>query len=174
MQDVKVYAALAADPVHPGHINLVLEAAKLGELTVGLLTDEAIASYKRLPYLTYEQRKTIVESIRQVARVIPQRTLDYTENLRLLRPAIVVHGDDWRVGVQAPVRERVVETLREWGGRLVEVPYTPDVSSTRFHEDLKRIGTTPDVRRRRLRRLLQARPLIRLMEVHNGLTGVIV
>ena len=103
---------LAADLLHPGHINIIVEAARLGELTIGLLTDEAIASYKRLPYLTYDQRRTIVERMRDVARVVPQHTLDYTENLRLLRPDVVVHGDDWRTGVQAPVRAKVIETLQ--------------------------------------------------------------
>lgn len=170
----KVYVAMAADLVHPGHINVISEAAKLGEVVVGLLTDSAVASYKRLPYLTYEERKAILESMRHVARVMPQRTLDYTENLRLLRPEIVVHGDDWRTGVQASVRSKVIETLREWGGQLIEIPYTAGLSSTKFHEKLKAIGTTPEVRLQRLRRLIQAKPLIRLMEVHNGLTGLIV
>ena len=169
-----VYAAMAADLVHPGHINVIAEASKLGELTVGLLTDRAIASYKRLPYLTYEQRKAIVESLRHVSRVVPQDSLDYTDNLRRLRPQIVVHGDDWRTGIQAPVRRRVIETLSEWGGELIEVPYTEGISSTRLHEEMKAIGTTPDVRLRRLRRLLQAKPLVRLLEVHNGLTGLLV
>ena len=173
MTSPNVYVAMAADPVHPGHINVISEAAKLGDVTVGLLTDEAIASYKRLTYLTYDQRKAVVESMRQVTRVVPQRTLDYTPNLRLLRPAIVVHGDDWRTGVQVPVRERVIETLREWGGRLVEIPYTSGVSSTSLHQTLKSRGTTPEVRLRQLRRLLQTKPLVRLLEVHNGLTGLI-
>jgi len=170
----RIYAAMAADLLHPGHINIIAEAARLGELTIGLLTDEAIASYKRLPYLTYEQRRTVVERMRDVARVVPQHTLDYTENLRLLRPDVVVHGDDWRTGVQASVRAKVIETLREWGGELVELPYTAGISSTRFHEELKTIGTTPEVRLKRLRRLINARPLTRLIEVHNGLTGLLV
>src|SRR5262245_52918698 len=169
-----VYVAMAADPVHSGHINVIAEAAKLGDVVIGLLTDEAIASYKRLTYLTYEQRKAVVESIRLVTRVVPQTTLDYTHNLRQLQPAFVVHGDDWRAGVQAAVRERVIETLREWGGQLVEVPYTPGVSSTGVHETLKNGGITPEVRLKRLGRLLQTKRLVRLMDVHNGLTGMIV
>ena len=170
----RIYAAMAADLLHPGHINIIAEAARLGELTIGLLTDEAIASYKRLPYLTYEQRRAVVERMRDVAQGVPQHTLDYTENLRLLRPDVVVHGDDWRTGVQASVRAKVIETLREWGGELVELPYTAGISSTRFHEELKTIGTTPEVRLKRLRRLINARPLTRLIEVHNGLTGMLV
>jgi phosphoenolpyruvate phosphomutase len=168
-----VYAAMAADPVHSGHIRVLAEAAKLGRVIVGLLTDQAIASYKRLPYLTFEQRKMVVESMRQVAYVVPQRTLDYAENLRTLRPDVVVHGDDWRTGVQSAIRGKVIETLREWGGRLVEMPYTQGISSTRFHEQLRATGTTPDARLRQLRRLIDAKPLVRLLEVHNGLTGLI-
>ena len=164
---------MAADPVHPGHTNVIAEAAKLGEVIVGLLTDHAIASYKRVPYLNYDQRKTVVESMRHVAGVVPQRTLDYTENLRMLRPDVVIHGDDWQAGVQSAVRGKVIETLREWGGQLVELPYTSGISSTGFHERLKAIGTTPEWRRLRLRRLLDTKPLVRLLEVHNGLTGMI-
>ncbi len=170
---VKVYAAMAADPVHPGHINVLSEAAKLGEVTVGLLTDNAIASYKRLPYLSYDERKTVIKNMRNVACVVPQRTLDYTENLRMLRPDVVVHGDDWQSGAQTAVRNKVIETLREWGGQLVEMPYTEGISSTMFHEQLKALGTTPEVRLQRLRRLIHTKPLVRLLEVHNGLTGMI-
>jgi len=170
----QVYVAMSADLVHPGHINIINEAAKLGEVTVGLLTDQAIASYKRLPYLSYEQRKTVLENVKQVARVVPQTTLDYTHNLKTFRPNYVVHGDDWRTGVQANVRLRVIETLAEWGGRLIEIPYTHGISSTRFHAEMQAIGTTPDIRRKRLRRLLNAKPLTRIMEAHNGLAGLII
>jgi cytidyltransferase-like protein len=123
----KVYAALSADLIHPGHLNIINEARKLGEVIIGLLTDEAIASYKRLPFLTYEQRKIIVENIKGVSQVIPQETLDYVPNLRKIKPDFVVHGDDWRTGVQREVRDRVIETLKEWGGKLIEPKYTPGI-----------------------------------------------
>lgn len=170
----QVYVAMSADLVHPGHLNIIKRACELGEVTVGLLTDAAIASYKRLPYMTFEQRRTVVENLKGVARVVPQETLDYVPNLRRYRPDFVVHGDDWREGIQREVREAVIRTLAEWGGELVEVPYTKGISSTQLHEALKEIGTTPDVRRNKLRRLLHAKPLVRLMEAHNGLTGLIV
>ncbi len=169
-----VYVGMSADIIHPGHINVLEHAAQLGRVTVGLLTDEAIASYKRVPYLSYEQRLRVVESLHFVDCVVPQHTLDYGPNLQSLRPDLVVHGDDWRAGVQATTRQQVIDTLREWGGELVEVPYTEGISSTRFHEELKSIGTTPDVRRARLRRLLSAKPLVRAMEVHNGMSGLLV
>jgi phosphoenolpyruvate phosphomutase / 2-hydroxyethylphosphonate cytidylyltransferase len=169
-----VYVGMSADLVHPGHINILERAAELGEVTVGLLTDEAIASYKRLPHMTFEQRKAVVESLKGVHRVIAQETLDYVPNLERLQPDIVVHGDDWRTGVQRQTRQRVIDTLEKWGGRLVEVPYTQGISSTQLHGSLKQIGTTPSVRLSRLRRLLDSQPLVRLMEAHSGLTGLIV
>lgn len=169
-----VYVAMSADIVHPGHINIIRQARELGAVTVGLLTDQAIASYKRLPLMTFEERRAVVEEIRGVTRVVAQETLDYVPNLEALRPDIVVHGDDWKTGVQAPVRRRVIDALARWGGRLVEPPYTPGISSTRVHQSLTEVGTTPDIRRRLLRRLLAARPLSRFMEAHSGLTGLIV
>lgn len=169
-----VYVGMSADLIHPGHLNIIRKAAELGEVTIGLLTDEAIASYKRLPYMTYEQRRIVVESIKGVAKVVPQSSLDYAPNLREYRPDYVVHGDDWREGVQKRTRERVIDTLKEWGGELVEVTYTPGISSTQLNRAVHEIGTTPDVRRNRLRRLLKSKPLVRLMEAHNGITGLIV
>lgn len=168
-----VYVGMSADLIHPGHLNIINAAKALGEVVVGLLTDEAIASYKRLPALTYEQRKVVVENLKGVSRVVPQRTLDYVPNLRELRPDYVVHGDDWRSGIQKTTRARVIEALSEWGGELVEVPYTPGISSTQLNQSLKEIGTTPEVRMKRLQRLIEAKKIVRLIEVHNGLTGLI-
>ena len=170
----KVYVAMAADLIHPGHLNIIKEAQKLGEVIIGLTTDKGIASYKRLPVLDYEQRKIIMENIKGVSMIMPQETLDYTENLRKLKPDYVVHGDDWKEGVQRQTRERVIEVLKEWGGQLVEVPYTKGISSTTLSMALKEVGTTPEIRMKRLRRILGAKPIARFLEAHNGLTGLIV
>lgn len=169
-----VYVAMSADLVHPGHVNIIRIARDLGDVTVGLLTDVAIASYKRLPYMSYEERKAVVEEIRGVVKVVPQHTLDYVPNLQAMRPDFVVHGDDWKTGVQAQTRQRVIDALAEWGGQLVEPPYTAGISSTRLNASLREIGTTPEIRRKRLRRLLDALPVVRVLEAHNGLTGLIV
>jgi phosphoenolpyruvate phosphomutase len=169
-----VYVGMSADLVHPGHLNIIAKARELGEVTIGLLTDAAIASYKRLPYMTYEQRRVVVENIQGVARVVPQETLDYEPNLRTYRPDFVVHGDDWRSGVQARTRARVIEVLAEWGGQLVEVGYTEGISSTALNHAMREIGITPAIRQQRFRRLLEVKPLVRLLEAHNGLTGLIV
>lgn len=169
-----VYVAMSADIIHPGHLNIIAEAAKLGDVTVGVLTDAAIASYKRLPYMNYEQRAAVVAALKGVARVVPQPTLDYIPNLRKYKPDFVVHGNDWRTGVQAKTRQGVIDTLAEWGGKLVEPEYTPGISSTQLNKAIREVGTTPDIRRRRLRRLLDAKPIVRVMEAHSGLSGLIV
>ena len=169
----KVYVAMSVDLIHEGHINIIKESAKLGEVTIGLLTDNAVASFKRLPFMPYENRKIIIEEIKGVKKVIPQTTHSYVENLLLLKPDYVVHGDDWEKGAQVNVRKDVIETLKKWGGKLVEIPYTKGISSTILNKRLKEIGTTPNIRLSMLRRLLSAKPLIRLNEAHNGLSGLI-
>lgn len=170
----KVYVGMSADLVHPGHLNIINEAKKYGDVIIGLLTDEAIASYKRLPFLSYEQRKIVIQNIKGVKNVIPQETLDYIPNLKKLKPDYVVHGDDWCTGIQREIRERVIQALKEWGGKLIEVPYTKGISSTQLNNALKEIGITPQIRMKRLRRLLNAKPIVRILEAHNGLTGLIV
>ena len=169
-----VYVGMSADLVHSGHLNIIRHAASLGEVVIGLLTDKAIASYKRIPYMPFEQRMAVVENIKGVSRVVPQTTLDYTPNLELLKPDYVVHGDDWREGVQRETRQKVIDTLKQWGGELVEIPYTAGISSTRLQAAIKEIGTTPDIRRSALRRLLQVKPLIRFLDIHNALSGLII
>ena len=169
-----VYVGMSADLLHPGHMNIIKEAAKLGEVIIGLLTDKAIASYKRLPYMTYEQRKAVVENVKGVQKVMPQEQLDYRPNLEKIKPDFVVHGDDWREGVQRKTRDQVIETLKKWGGKLVEVSYTEGISSTQINNSIKEIGTTPDIRRSRLRRLIDAKPVVRIMEAHNALSGLII
>ena len=174
LKNTKVYVGMCADLIHHGHLNIIKEAKKYGEVIVGLLTDSAIASYKRLPALSYEERKIVVENIVGVSKVIPQETLDYIPNIEELKPNYVVHGDDWKEGVQKQVRQGVIDKLNEWGGEVIDVPYTKGVSSTELHNHLKDIGTTPDVRRKMLKRLLESKPIVKVLEAHNGLTGLIV
>jgi phosphoenolpyruvate phosphomutase len=170
----KVYVGMSADIIHPGHLNILKEANLLGDVVVvGLLTDKAIASYKRLPFLSYDQRKLIVESIKGVSEVIPQDSLDYVPNLKAVKPDFVVHGDDWKEGIQKETRQRVIDTISEWGGKLVDVPYTEGISSTKLNNSIKEIGTTPEIRMKRLRRLISAKPIVRILESHSGLTGLI-
>lgn len=168
------YVGMSADLIHPGHINIINRAAELGDVVVGLLTDEAIATYKRVPFMSWDQRATVIGALKGVIRVVPQKTLDYTESLKESRPDYVVHGDDWKTGVQAQTRQKVIDTLAAWGGELVEVPYTDGISSTKFHNAMKEIGTTPDIRRASLRRMLKAKPLVRFLDLHNALSGLVI
>jgi phosphoenolpyruvate phosphomutase len=170
----KVYVGMSADLVHPGHMNILKKAAELGEITVGLLTDKAIASYKRLPYMTFEQRKNVIENIKGVKEVIAQETLDYRPNLEVIKPDLVVHGDDWKEGCQVKTRQQVIDTLTRWGGQLIEIRYTEGISSTQLNKSLKEIGTTPDIRRCRLRRLIDSKSVVRIMESHSAISGLIV
>lgn len=165
---------MSADVIHPGHLNIIKTAAAYGKVIVGVLTDRAIASYKRLPYMDFEQRCVIVENLKGVTRVIPQESLDYVPNLQMLRPDYVVHGDDWKEGVQRETRQRVLDALAQWGGQLIEPAYTPGISSTELNKALREVGTTPHIRRQRLRRLLNAKDIVRVMEAHSGLSGLIV
>lgn len=169
-----VYIGMSADLVHPGHLNIIKRARELGEVTVGLLTDKAIASYKRLPFMTFDQRKEVIENIKGVSKVIPQHTLDYVVNLQLLKPDYVIHGDDWKNGVQKQTRQKVIDTLKEWNGELIEIPYTEGISSTQLNSAIKEIGTTPGIRLQSLKRLIDSKKIVRLLDVHNGLSGLII
>lgn len=169
-----VYVGMSADLVHPGHLNILRIAQQYGTVVVGLLTDQAIASYKRVPFMEFEQRREVIEAIKGVDRVVPQATLDYVPNLEALRPDYVVHGDDWRTGVQQQARQRVIDTLAQWGGELVEVPYTKDISSTALQAAMKEVGTTPSIRLKSLRRMLRAKPLLRFLDIHNALSALII
>ena len=137
MKEELVYVPMAADIVHPGHINIIKIASGLGKVVVGLFTDETISSYKPSPYMTYEQRKIVIENIKGVDRVIPQLSRDYEPNLRLLKPKFMVHGTDWREGPLAEVRKKAIGVLAEWGGKIVEPEYTQGVSSSFFKEKVR-------------------------------------
>ena len=173
MNEKIVYIGMSADILHHGHLNIINEGKKIGTVIIGLLTDEAIASYKRLPLITYEDRKRIIENIKGVERVIPQETLDYSSNLNKIKPDYVVHGSDWKTGVQSETRKKVIETLSKWGGKLIEPDYTDGISSTQLINNIKEKGVTPNTRLSTLKRLLNSKPISRFMEAHNGLTGLI-
>ena len=133
----KVYVGMVADILHHGHINILVIAHSKGDVTVGLLTDEAVSTYKRTPIVPFKHRKEVISSIRYVKDVVPQNTLDYTENLLLLKPDIVIHGSDWRTGSQQKTRKKVIDTLSEWGGMLVEPDYTRGISTSDIIEKIK-------------------------------------
>ncbi len=169
-----VYVGMAADLIHEGHMNILKTASTYGDVVVGILTDRAIASYKRLPFMTYEQRVAVIGNIKGVVKVIPQNTLDYVPNLEKIRPDFVVHGDDWKHGVQSKVRQAVIDTLTKWGGKLIEPTYTANISSTQLNKAVHEVGTTSTIRAGLLRRLIDAKDIVRILEVHSPLAGLIV
>ena len=169
-----VYTSMCCDFVHVGHIRIINQSLKYGKLIVGLMTDEAICSYKRVPMLSYDKRKEVVESIKGVWKVVPQNTLSYKENLLILKPAVVTNGTDWREGPLKEIRQEVIGILKEWNGRLIEFPYTKFISSSKIIKSLKREGITTDERLCKLRHLINCKPIVRVLEAHNGLSGLVV
>ena len=169
-----VYVGLAADILHKGHINILKTANRYGNIIVGLLTDQAIASYKNIPYLDYEKRKVVIENIRYVKKVVPQNTLDYVSNLELIKPDYVIHGNDWKTGVQKKTRERVIKILKKWSGKLIEPNYTENISSTLIKKEMNNIVSSLENRVSRLKRLMNSKEIVRILESHNSLTGLII
>ena len=170
----KVYMCFASDIIHGGHISIIKKAQKLGKLYIGVLSDEAVASYKRLPLVPASERKLMFENIAGVYKVIDQDSLSYKENLETLKPDIVVHGDDWCTGFQKPIRDEVVSILATYGGKLVEYPYSSDDKYKDIEKRTRADLAMPDIRRGRLKRVLDAKGLVTAMEAHDGLTGLIV
>lgn len=168
-----VYMSFSTDIIHSGHIRMIRRGARLGRLIVGVLTDEAVASYRRFPMVPFSERKAMAESISGVYMAVEQDSLSYAENLRKYRPDIVVHGDNWQDGLQKPVRSEVLDILAEQGGRLVEYPYARDRKFRELDRRAQAEAGTPDMRRGSLRRLLEIKPLVTALEAHSGLTGLI-
>ena len=170
----KVYVGLSADILHKGHINILETASKLGDVTVGLLTDSAISSYKKLPHLNYEQREIVLKNIKYVKKVVEQDSLDYRKNLLQYKPDFVVHGNDWKTGIQKKTRQQVIDTLKKWSGKLIEPDYTKNVSSSQIKKKIIKIGTSPDNRKTKLNRLIEAKNIVRIIESHSAFSGLIV
>ena len=173
MKEPQVYVGMSADIIHPGHMNILKISKSYGEVTVGLLTDEAISSYKKIPVMSYEERFEVLSGVKYVDNIIEQKTHDYTENLDKLKPDFVIHGDDWQTGIQKPVRDKVIQSLDKWGGKLIEVPYTEGVSSKQLKASLQK-GVTTEQRLKSLRNLLNFKDTIRFLDIHNALSGIVI
>lgn len=169
-----VYMCFSTDIIHTGHIEIIKKASRLGHLIIGVLSDEAVISYKRFPLVPFEERKALFSNIAGVYKVVEQKTLSYRDNLEKLKPDFVVHGDDWVSGFQKPIREEVCKVLAEYGGKLIEYPYASDTKYTELEKRARRELSLPDVRRGRLKKAIEMKGLITAMEAHNGITGLIV
>lgn len=168
-----VYMCFSTDVIHSGHIAIIRKAEKMGKLIVGVLSDAGVAGYKRVPLIPYEERKSVFENINGVYKVVEQKTLSYAENIRALKPTFVVHGDDWQTGFQKAIRDEVVSLLAEYGGQLVEFPYTKNDNYEELEKRARAQLGTPDVRRPMLKRLIDMKGCISVLEVHSGITGLI-
>ena len=169
----KVYVGISGDFIHHGIINIILEASKYGSVTIGCLTDNAIVEFKPLPILNFEQRKKILENIKGVSEVVPQDKWDYAENIKLLRPDYMVHGDDWLESPMRRIRENCIDALSEYGGQLIEINYTRDVSVTKLSRDAHANRLAPASRQSLLRRLIQSKKIVRIMEAHSPISALI-
>lgn len=168
-----VYLGMIGDIMHPGLINIINQGAKYGDVMIGLFTDKAIATHKRLPYLTYEQRKNVIENIKGVSSIVPQDDWSYVPNLLKYKPDYIIHGDDWQQGPDKYIRDDVFKTMEKLGGEVIEIPYTKGISASGLKEEIDSLGVTPQARLSSLRRLISAKPVVRILESHNGLTGLI-
>lgn len=167
----KVYVAMSADIIHPGHINVIEKASELGEVIIGLLTDDAISKHKKLPLMDYNQRSTVLSNIKNVSQIVPQDDIDQISNITQIKPNYVVCGNDKGDDFSVGHKKQIIDKLREWGGALVEVEHTKGVSSSYLKSCAQKISTTPDIRRSALRKLLSENRIIRILESHNGLSG---
>lgn len=174
MANKTVYLGMIGDIMHPGLINIINEATKYGDVMIGLYTDKAIATHKRLPYLTYEQRKQVIESIKGVSTIVPQDDWSYVPNLVKYKPDYLIHGDDWLYGPDKYIRDECFKVMEGLGGKVIEIPYTKGISSSGLKEAIDSLGVTPQSRLASLRRLISAKPIVRIMESHCGLTGLII
>ena len=169
-----VYLGMIGDIMHPGLINIINEGAKHGDVMIGLFTDKAIATHKRLPYLTYEQRKQVIENIKGVSTIVPQDDWSYVPNLVKYRPDYIIHGDDWKEGPAKYLRDEVFKVMESLGGQVIEIPYTKGISASGLKQTIDSLGVTPQARLASLRRIISAKPIVRIMESHCGLTGLII
>ncbi len=169
----KVYTCFCTDVIHEGHLNVLREASKLGEVYVGVLSDEAMVGFNRFPTISLEQRIEIVRSTGLVHQVLVQEEIVYDKILQELKPDYVVHGDNWKEGPESFIRENVLTNLQKLGGELIEIPYTYNEKVKRIDDQMKEKLAMPEFRRKRLRQLIAMRPIVKTLEVHSGLTGLI-
>ncbi len=168
-----IYTCFSTGVIHDGHLNIIHEAQKYGTVIVGALTDRAMVSFNRFPTLTIEERIRQYESIDGVARVVVQDDMYYDKIIQELKPDYVIHGDNWCEGPEKIIRQNVVSLLEQYGGQLIEVPYTKSESVLKTDRKLIEKLSMPEYRRKRLRQALEIRPIVKIIEAHSGLTGLI-
>lgn len=169
-----VYTCFCTDVIHEGHLHIIEEAKKIGRVIVGCLSDEALIRYNRFPTLSQEDRFRLYESIDGVDKVIYQNEMMYDDAVALIRPDFIVHGDNWLEGPERAIRDHVEQLLNAYGGQLVDIPYTYNERVRKIDLQLREKLAMPEYRRKRLRQLIELTPIVKAMEAHSGLTGLIV
>ena len=169
----KVYTCFCTDVIHEGHLNILKRAGEYGEVYVGVLSDAAMVGFNRFPTIPIEQRMEIVRQTGLAKEVLLQQEIMYDQVIEKLRPDYVVHGDNWSNGPEKVIRENVINNLEKFGGELVEIPYTYNENVKRIDDQMKEKLAMPEFRRKRLRQLIEMRPIVKTLEVHSGLTGLI-
>lgn len=169
----KVYTCFCTDVIHEGHLNIINKAREYGEVIVGVLSDSAMIRFNRFPIISFEERMKLVSEIEGVSRVIVQDEFDYDEVIRRIRPDYVIHGDNWTRGFMKVVRDRAEAALKKYGGEIIDVPYTYNENVKRIDACAREKARMPEYRRKRLRLLLPLCPIVKTIEVHSGLTGLI-
>lgn len=168
-----VYTCFCTDVIHEGHLNIIKNAQKYGEVIVGVLDDAAMVRFNRFPTVSFQERIDMVKAIEGVSRVVVQHEIMYDNVLNELKPDYVIHGDNWKEGPESCIRDNVISLLSQWGGELIEVPYTYNENVHKIDNIMKEKLAMPEYRRKRLRQLIQMRPIVKVLEVHSGLTGLI-
>ena len=168
-----VYACFCTDMIHEGHLNVIRQALKYGEVIAGVLSDRAMIRYNRFPTVSFEERKKMLEEIDGVSKVVVQNEVMYEEILKELKPDYVIHGDNWKEGPMEAIRNNVLLNLKKWGGELIEIPYSYSETISRQETIMRERTAMPEFRRKRLRQLLKLCPIVKTIEVHSGLTGLI-
>ncbi|MBQ8582719.1 MAG: phosphoenolpyruvate mutase [Ruminococcus sp.] len=168
-----VYTCFCTDIIHEGHLNIIEQAKKLGSVTIGALSDKALIRYNKFPTISQEERIRLYTSLDGVDRVVIQDSMVYEDVISSLKPDYVLHGDNWRNGPEAAIRANVLRLLEEYGGELIEIPYTRNENVKKIDSQLKEKLAMPEYRRKRLRQLIDMCPVVKTIEAHSGLTGLI-
>lgn len=168
-----VYTCFCTDVIHEGHLNIINEAKKYGEVVIGVLSDEAAVCFNRFPSIAFSERLAMVKSIPGIEKVMQQRTVMYDEVIGELKPDYVIHGDNWLEGPMRAIRDNVEGLLASYGGKIIDVPYTYNETVKYIDAKIRDRLSMPEYRRKRLKQILKLRPIVKAIEVHSGLTGII-
>ncbi len=165
---------MGADIIHEAHLNIIKKAKQYGDVIIGLFSDKAISEYKRLPLISYEQRYAMIDKIKGITMIVKQDSWNYSKNLKKIKPDYLIHGDDWKTGIQKEMRKKVIKIMSSWNGKVIEVPYSKNISNQTVKSIKNSFFFSSENRVSRLKRLLNSKPIVRLIECHSPLVGIVI